>query len=246
MAGLGTVVNVMAILLGGTIGLVLRGYLSKRIMETVMQGVGLAIIIIGIGGALSASFKIVDTGVTTDYILLMILSLVTGAFIGEWIRIEDRLDSFAKLCERKFTKPDENSDFAKGFVSTSLIYCVGAMAIVGSLEDGINGNSDILFAKSALDGITAIIFASTLGVGVLFSAISVGIYQGLITVLSMSLASFLNDTLISQMSLIGSVLIMSIGFNMLKVTSIKTGNLLPAVFIPIFYHLALMIIRSSG
>ena len=240
MNGIGTIVNVATILVGGVAGLALKKYLPKRITDTVLQGVGLAVVIIGISGALSAAFIIVDNSISSEHILLMIISLAVGGLIGELIRIEGRLDSFAGFCEKKLTKPGDESAFTQGFVTATLLFCVGSMAIVGSLEDGINGNSDVLFAKSLLDGITAMIFASTMGIGVLFSAVSVGLYQGLITVLAMFIAPYISDTLVTQMSLIGSVLIMSIGLNMLQISKIKTGNLLPAIFMPVFYYLIQM------
>jgi len=237
MIGLGTIVNVAAILLGGGAGLVLKNILSKRVTDTVMQGVGLAVIIIGVGGALSASFTVVEGGISSNHILLMILSLAIGAAAGEGMKIENRLDQFGKFCERRFAKSGESSTFAQGFVTATLLFCVGSMAIVGSLEDGMNGNGSILFAKSVLDGITAMIFASTMGIGVLFSAVFVGVYQGAITVLAVFLAPFLDDAVITQMSLIGSALIMSIGLNMLGIVKIKVGNLLPAIGVPVIYYL---------
>jgi len=173
----------------------------------------------------------------------MIISLALGALIGELLRIEGRLESFGEFCQKKLTKPDEDSTFAQGFVTATLVFCVGSMAIVGSFEDGINRNSDILIAKSIIDGIAAMIFASTMGIGVLFSALTVGLYQGTLTVLAVFLAPFFSDVIIMQMSLVGSVLIMSIGLNMLKISKIKTGNLLPAIFIPAIYHLLMSIIR---
>jgi hypothetical protein len=236
MIGLGTIVNAAAILAGGAAGLVLKKFIPKRVTDTVMQGVALAVIIVGISGALRAAFSITDDGIESEHILLMIVSLAVGGLIGELLELESRLESFGRFCERKFTKPGSDSAFTQGFVTTTLIYCVGAMAIVGSLEDGINRNHDILFAKSALDGISAIVFASAMGVGVLFSAATVGLYQGTITLLSVFIAPYLSDVVVTQMSLIGSVLIMSIGMNMLGIAKIKVGNLLPAVFVPILYH----------
>ena len=236
MAGLGTIVNVAAILAGGAAGLILKKLLSKRITDTVMQGVGLAVIIIGISGALGAAFTVVEGRISSSHILLMIISLAAGGLIGELLKIEHRLDGIGKFCEKRFSKGGEASTFAQGFVTASLVFCVGSMAIVGSLEDGMNGNSGILFAKSALDGISAMIFASTLGMGVLFSAAAVGIYQGSITLLSIIIAPYFSDVVIAQISLIGSVLIMSIGLNMLGIAKIKTGNLLPAIFMPIVYY----------
>ena len=237
MPGLGTIVNIITIIAGGTAGLVLKKYLSKRITDTVMQGVGLAVVIIGLSGALGAAFKVVDGAITSEYILLMIISLAAGALIGEAAGIEEKLETFAKFCENRFVKPGETSTFAQGLIMATLIFCVGSMAIVGSIEDGINRNSDILFAKSALDGITAMILASTLGPGVLFSAVFVGVYQGLITLLALFVAPFFTGVVISQISLVGSVLIMSLGLNMLQIARIKVGNLLPAMFIPAVYYL---------
>ena len=237
MLMLGTIVNVATILAGGAAGLILKKVLSKSITDTVMQGVALAVIIIGISGALGAAFTVAGGKVSSEHILFMIIALAVGALIGELIKIEDRLDAFAKFCESKFVKPGGTSTFAQGFVTATLVFCVGSMAIVGSLEDGISKNSNTLFAKSALDGITAMIFASTMGVGVLFSAASVGIYHGLITMLAVFVAPYFSDVVITQISLIGSVLIMSIGLNMLNITKIKVGNLLPAIFMPIAYHI---------
>ena len=242
MTGLGTIVNIGTILAGGALGLILKRVLSKRITDTMLQGIALAVMVVGISGTLIAAFTIVDGIIISEHVLIMIVSLALGALIGELLRIEDRLEAFGGFCERKLTKPDDESTFAQGFVTATLVFCVGSMAIVGSLEDGINKNSDILIAKSVIDGITAMIFASTLGLGVLFSAVTVGLYQGLITLLAVFLAPFLSEIVITQMSLVGSILIMSIGLNMLKIAKIKTGNLLPAIFIPAVYQLILLII----
>ena len=241
MICLGTIVNVAAVIVGGAAGLALKKILSKRIVDTVMQGVGLAVIVIGLLGILGAAFTVTDGKLSSGHILLMIISLAVGAFIGELLKIESRLDAFGKRIETRFVQPGEPSTFAQGFVTATLIFCIGSMAIVGSLEDGINGNSTILFAKSALDGITAMILASTLGIGVLFSAAAVGIYQGIITLLAILVAPYLSEVVITQMSLIGSVLIMAIGMNMLKIAKIKVGNLLPTIFIPLIYYLILQL-----
>jgi len=243
MTGLGTIVNIGTIIVGGALGLVFRKIIAKRIMDTVMQGIALAVVVIGISGTLSAAFTIRDGTIISEHVLIMIISLAIGALTGELLRIEDRLEAFGGFCERKLTKPDDDSTFAQGFVTATLVFCVGSMAIVGSLEDGMNQNSDILIAKSIIDGIAAMIFASTMGIGVLFSALTVGLYQGTLTVLAVFLAPFFSDTIVMQMSLVGSILIMSIGLNMLKMSKIKTGNLLPAIFIPAIYHLIMNIIR---
>ena len=234
---LGTLANVMSILTGGAAGLALKKFLPKRITETIMQGIGLAVIIIGLSGALSAAFTVADGKISSDHILIMIISLALGALIGELINIDGKLNAFAESREKKTANPGEASTFAQGFITATLVFCVGSMAIIGALEDGINKNRDILFAKSILDGIAAMIFASTLGAGVLFSAVSVGVYQGAITLLAIFLAPYLNDVVVTQISLIGSVLIVSIGLNLLQIAKIKVSNLLPAIFVPIVYYI---------
>ena len=174
---------------------------------------------------------------STQFTLLMIISLAVGALVGELLNIEAKLNSFAKRCEKRFAPKDSSSTFAQGFITASLIFCVGAMAIVGSIEDGINQNADILFAKSALDFVIAMVLASVLGVGVLFSAAAILVYQGLITILATLIAPYMSYELITQMSLVGSVLIVGIGFNLLKITNVRLGNMLPAIFVPIIYYL---------
>jgi len=234
--GLGTVINALAILAGGAVGLVLKRFLSSRVTDTVTNGMGLSVVIIGVSGALGASFKVTGGSITSEYVLLMIISLTVGAFIGESIGIEERLNVFAGFCEKKLIKPGEASTFSQGFVTATLLFCVGSMAIVGALEDGISRNIDILAAKSVLDGVGAMVFASTMGVGVLFSAASVAVYQGLITVLAMIVSPFFTDEVVRQISLIGAVLILGTGLNLLRITKIKVSNLLPAVLIPIVYY----------
>jgi len=171
----------------------------------------------------------------TDAILLVIFSLVIGSLIGEFINIENRLEQLGKRLEARFSKP--GSGIAKGFVVASLVFCVGSMAIVGSLESGLTGNHQTLFAKSALDGLFSIIFASTLGLGVLFSSVSVFIYQGTITLTSSLMKPFLIPAVINQMSGVGGILIMAIGINLLEIQKIKVGNMLPAIFIPLVYYM---------
>jgi len=246
MVGFGTIVNIGTILVGGAAGLLLKEFISKRIMDTVMQGIALAVVVIGISGTLGAAFSVVDGAIISNHVLIMIISLAIGAFLGELMKIEQGLDKFGAFCESKLKKPDEESTFAQGFVTATLVFCVGSMAIVGSLEDGINRNSDILVAKAVIDGIAAMIFASTMGIGVLFSALTVGLYQGTLTVLAVVAAPFFSDIVVLQMSLVGSILIMSIGLNMLKIAKIKTGNLLPAIFVPVVYQLILGLLPQSA
>lgn len=221
---LGTIINSIAIIVGGFFGLKLKKGIKESYSSLIMDVIALSVIVIGIVGAIKS-----------ENIIVVIISLVIGALIGEWIGIDKRLDGIGNKLESRFGKKDSN--FSKAFVTASLVYCVGAMAIVGSLEAGILRSYDTLFAKSLLDGITAIIFASTLGVGVMFSAIPVFIYQGTLTVLSSFIGSFLTPQIITEISAVGGILIMAIGVNILGIKKIKVANLLPSIFVIIIYFL---------
>jgi len=235
MIGLGTVVNTIAIIVGSAVGLLVKGGIPQRVRDTVMQTLGLAVIIIGISGALQGIYSINEQGrLDREHVMLMILSLVIGGIIGELLDLESKLERMATWFKNIFRSKDSN--FIQGFVSTTLLYCVGAMAIVGSLEDGLLGNPATLYAKSILDGISAVIFAATLGPGVLFSAFPVAVYQGSITILADMIRPWLTDIVISQTSLTGSVLIFAIGINLLEIKKINVANMLPAILIPFVYH----------
>ncbi|HHV60512.1 MAG TPA: DUF554 domain-containing protein [Clostridiaceae bacterium] len=242
MIGLGTLINTCAIIAGGIIGIFLKKGLPERYKNTIIQTVGLAVMIVGISGALQSMYIVVEEGhLSREYIMLMVLSLVIGGIVGEFLNIEEYLNKMGMWFKQKLSFNDSN--FSQGFVGASLLFCVGAMAIVGSLEDGLAGNPGTLIAKSILDGVTAMVFASTLGVGVVFSSIPVLVYQGGITLLAGFLKPWLTDVVISQMSLVGSVLIMAIGINMLEIKKLKTGNMLPAIFIPLIYYMLSHLIR---
>lgn len=221
---LGTIVNAVAIIAGSLLGLLFKGGIPKKFTVTMMQAISLAVMLIGIKMALK-----------TDAVLLVIFSLVIGSLIGEFINIENRLERLGKRFETRFSTA--GSGLAKGFVVSSLVFCVGSMAIVGSLESGLTGNHQTLFAKSALDGLFSIIFASSFGIGVLFSSISVFIYQGMITLTSSLIKPFLITAVVNQMSGVGGILIMAIGINLLEIQKIKVGNMLPAIFIPLVYYM---------
>lgn len=221
---LGTLVNTLAIVCGALAGLMLRGGAPERYTSTVMHAISLAVILIGLKGAIG-----------TQDILLVIFSLAIGSVIGELFRIEERLERFGNRLERRFSKGE--GGFSKGFVAASLLFCVGSMAIVGALESGLTGDHRTLYAKSVLDGVAAIVFGSTFGIGVLFSAVSVFCYQGFITFTATLIKPFLVPAVVSQMSGVGGLLIMAIGFNMLEIKRIKVGNMLPAIFVPLAYFL---------
>lgn len=221
---LGTLVNCAAIIGGSLVGFIFKGGIPERINETIMKGLALCILIIGITGA-----------VKSENTFLVICSVVIGSLIGELIDIDKWLKRLGDGIERKLQ--GKGGRVSEGFVTASLIYCVGAMAIVGSLNSGLKGDHEVLFTKAMLDGISSIMFTSTLGIGVALSAVSVFIYQGIITVAASFLQTILTQPVVTEMSAVGSLLIMGLGFNMMGVTKIKVANMLPAIFIPIFYYL---------
>ncbi|HHV36009.1 MAG TPA: DUF554 domain-containing protein [Syntrophomonadaceae bacterium] len=245
---LGTIVNAGAIILGALLGNLLKSGFPDKYKSVIMQGISLTVILIGLSMALK-----------TQNVLVLTLSIVTGGILGEALRIEERLDSFGKKLEGHFggsggdisrenvgdndgshsedsVRNTEGSLFIKGFVTGSLVFCVGAMAIMGALESGLTGRHTTLFIKSILDGITATVFASTMGIGVAFSALPVFLYQGAITVAAVYVKPFLTDAMIIEMTAAGGLLIFGIGLNMLTdKLHIKVGNLLPAIFIAIFF-----------
>jgi len=219
---LGTVVNSVSILIGSLLGYFLKNSFSEDIKSTVMQGLSLTVMLIGI----SMSIK-------TNNLLVVTLSIVTGAIIGESLKIEEGLNKIGGRIEKKFSKTE--GEFTKAFVTASLVYCVGAMAIMGSIESGLSGNHSILFVKSILDGVSSIVFTSSLGIGVAFSSLPVFIYQGAITLSARFIKAYLTQEIIREMTATGGLLIFGIGINMLSGKSrVKVGNLLPAIFTAIF------------
>lgn len=217
----GTIVNAAAIIAGTAVGLIFRKGISESVNNTVMSGIGLAVALIGF----KMAFK-------TENELIVIISLVLGGVIGELLNIEGWLARVGNFLESKVGGKD--GEVAKAFVTASLIYCVGAMAIMGALEDGLTGNATTLYAKSLLDGTSAVVFTSTMGFGVIFSAIPVFIYQGAITLMASGLKSFLTPSMINEMTATGGLLIIGISSNVLGIKAIKVGNLLPAIFLAIF------------
>lgn len=246
MHGIGTIINVTTIIIGSVIGLFLKGGLPKRFERTILSAVGLAVMFIGLSGTLAEMLYFGEEGkILTQYVMLMVISLVIGALAGELINIEDRLERLGVWCKGKASfLAKDNPRFVDGFVSASLLFCVGAMAIVGSVSDGLTGDFTTLAAKAVLDGVTSVVMAASMGGGVILSAVAVAVYQGLITLLATALQSVMTDVLISQMSMVGSVLIMGIGINMVSDKKlVKVGNLLPAVLIPVIYQIILALWR---
>jgi len=191
---LGTIVNAVAVIIGGAIGILLKRGLPEKISDTVMKGLALSTLYIGISGVLKGKNTII-----------LIISIVLGAIIGEAVDLDDKLNSFGNFIERKFKSKDKNTSIAEGLVTASLLFCVGAMAVVGSLQSGLTGNNEILFTKSILDFVAAIIFASSLGVGVIFSSIFIFIYQGTLTLLAQFISPYLGEVVVAEMTCVGSL-----------------------------------------
>jgi uncharacterized membrane protein YqgA involved in biofilm formation len=221
---MGTLVNVIAIIIGSVIGMLLGQRFFKKYEEISIQGTSLVVVIIGLQMALKITNPIPA-----------IFCILFGGIIGQAIDIEKRLEDFGEWVKLKVKMKDEK--FTEAFVTASLIYCVGSMAIIGSINDGINGNSTILITKAVLDGIISIALASTLGIGVAFSALPILIYQGSITLLAKSISGYFTESLIIELSAVGGILIMVIGLNMLKITKIKVANMLPSVLLIIIYKI---------
>lgn len=223
---LGVWVNSIAVIIGGLAGTWLRGGIPERFRDTINMGLALCVLVIGISGAIA-----------TQNMMLVILSIVIGTAIGEAVRIEHHLDRLGNWAQERFARGD--SGFSQGFINATLLFCIGSMAVVGSLEAGLQNKPDTLLAKSALDGVSAIIFASTMGPGVILSVIPMTVYQGGIALLAGFVGDFLPEAAILEMSATGSVMIIGLGFNMLGIMKdrIRVGNMLPALFIPAIYIL---------
>ncbi|MEA5018158.1 MAG: DUF554 domain-containing protein [Erysipelotrichaceae bacterium] len=223
---LGTFVNVVAVVCGCAIGLIFKKIISHKISDTVFSGLALCTLYIGISGAIKGN----DT-------MVIIISMVFGGAIGEMLDIDRFIQNIGNSVQQRFSKDAGSDTFAQGFISASLLFCVGAMTILGSLQSGLLNNHEILFAKSALDFVAAIIYSSTLGIGVGFAAVFVLVYQGTLTILAAYIAPFLSDIVIADMNAVGSIILIGLALTMLKATKIKVANFIPAIFIPIIVYL---------
>lgn len=216
------IVNTAAIVLGGLLGLLFGNKIKQNYSKTIMCGLGICTMVIGITGA-----------ITTENILLVILCLVIGTVLGEWLDIEKRLDSAGEWLKKRVAQ-NGGGKFTEGFVTASLLFCVGSMAIMGSLDAGIRGDYSTIFTKSILDGVMSVTFAATMGVGVLFSALSIFIYQGALTLLAGLVEPLLSTEAIREMSAVGGILLIGTGMNIIGLTKerIRVGNMLPALLFP--------------
>lgn len=219
---LGTIVNTVAVIIGGSLGLILSSRFPKKLSDALMKALGLCTLLIGITGILKGENQ-----------LITIISMAVGTIIGELLDLDGRLNRAGLFIQSKFKGRNGRVSVAEGFVNASLLFCVGAMSIVGSLQSGLTGNNEMIFTKSLLDFTSSIIFASTLGIGVLFSAAPVFIYQGAIVLLAQWLAPYLTDSVVSEMTCAGSLIIIGLALNMLGITKLKVMNYVPAIFLPI-------------
>jgi len=221
---LGTIANAGAIIIGGIAGSFFRKGISERFSNIIMSVLGLFTLVLGMMFA-----------VDTQNALVVIFSLVIGSVIGEWIDIEKRMNDLGDYVQGKLNSGE--GSFSKGFVTASLLFCVGTMSIMGSLQSGLMNNHNILLTKSILDGTISVVFASTLGIGVVLSSLPVLVYQGSIALLASSVAPYLSEAVITEMTAVGGVLLVGMGINLLETRKLKVGNMLPAIFLPIILML---------
>lgn len=235
----GTLVNAVAVIVGGLIGLLLKKGIKESYTESINKALGLAILIIGLNGVISNMFTVENGKLKSSGELMLVIFLVIGTFAGELLKLDDRFTRFCKGIENKF----KSDGFAAGFINSTVLFCVGAMSIVGSINDGLTGDSSVLFVKSALDFVNAIIFAATLGYGVIFTFIPILLYQGGISLLAGVLSGVLQGELLEQICMVGYAIIMAIGLNFLLQKKFKTLNMVPALLLPVVYHYILVLIE---
>lgn len=236
---MGTLINVAAVILGGVLGKWINGSALKKYQDTLMHALGLCTLFIGVGGVLSKMLVYENGSFTTRGTMLMIFSMVLGTLAGELLRIEFHLNHLGERI-KKAVGATQDARFVESFMSNMLVICIGAMAIVGSLQDGLTGDYSMLAAKAALDCVITLIFVSTLGIGAAFAAIPLGIYQGSITLLAHFIEPYLSTALINDLSLLGSVLITGVAVNLIFNKGIRLANMLPAMLGPVIWHLVIL------
>ena len=220
---MGVIVNALAIAIASSLGMLVKAGIPERITKTIMAGLALSIIVMGVDGAMAA-----------ENLTLMIISITLGSLIGEWIDLDSRLNSFAQHLEKRLIPSERGkSKFAEGFVTATLVVCVGSMAIIGSLQSGLQGDHTTLYIKSVLDAIFTFLLASTQGAGVVLSAAAVLLYQGAIALLAGFLEPVLSDIIINEVVSVGSLMLIALGLNMLDITEIRVMNMVPAMIIPV-------------
>ena len=232
MIGLGTIINCAAIVSGGVIGLIGGKWLNERCQETIVRSMGICVLFISIAGALEQMFRIENDSLISGGTLMLIISMALGSFLGELLNLEQKMENFGTWLRDKSGNQQDNQ-FLNAFITASMTVCIGAMAVVGAVQDGLYGDYSTLTAKALLDLIIILIMASSMGKGCLFSAIPVGIFQGSITLLARLVEPLLTDAALHNLSLVGSVLIFCVGLNLIWKNTIRVANLLPALLVAI-------------
>ena len=239
MTGIGTIVNIIAVLAGSSVGMLARRGISEKLSEGLMKALGLATVFIGITGALSDMVTVTDGKLSTSGVLLMIISLAAGTLVGEAFRLEERLEAAGEKLKKVKLLSSAGESFTEGFVTAFLVFCVGAMSIMGPIKDALYGDASILFTKSVLDFTSSMIFASALGVGVMCAVIPLAVYQGALTAFAGLVEPYLytlgDGRLVSNLSAVGSVLIFGVGINLIFGKHLRVGNMLPALLVPVIY-----------
>lgn len=228
-----TIINALAVAIGSLIGILIHKSIKKEYEKSIFTAAGIITIVIGMQMALS-----------TKYILILALSLMIGGIFGTYLRIEDRIYVFGELLKKHFDKKDSSSKFAEGFLTSSVLFCVGAMALVGSFKAGTEGDYTIILTKSVLDGFVAIMLAAAFGISIFFSAFSILIYQGILTILSKIIKPYMSDIMIGELSATGGAIVIMIAINLLGLKKIKTGDYIPALILVVIFVLMLPFIEK--
>ncbi len=239
MYGVGTLINAAAVIVGSLFGLLFKRGLSERVRDGVMKALGLATVFIGVSGTLSEMMTVTDGKISFNGVLLMCVSLALGTLGGEVLKIEERLESLGEKVKTFKIFRRSSESFTEGFVSATLVFCVGAMAIVGPIKDALHGDLSVLLTKSMLDFTSSMIFASALGVGVMMAVVPLVVYQGAFTIFAGIVEPYLDSlgdgSVVSNISLVGSVLIFGVGINLIFGKKLKVGNMTPALIVPVLY-----------
>lgn len=237
MIGLGTIINVGAIIIGGLFGLFLGRGVKVRYQDILMISVGISIMMLGIGGTMEEMLSVQDGNIVSGGSMMMIITMAVGALIGEWMDIEGKMEKFGIWLKKK-TGSSGDSAFVDAFVTCSLTVCIGAMAIVGSIKDGIYGDYTILAAKAILDLIIVFVMTVSMGKGCVFSVIPVGVFQGVITLLARLIQPLMTEAALSNLSLVGSIMIFCVGLNLVFGKKVKVANFLPAIVLAVAWSFA--------
>lgn len=236
MIGLGTIINVAAIIAGGVVGLIGGKWLSERCQETLIRSMGVCVMVVGLAGALEQMMRVEGGRLTSGGTMMLVISMALGGLMGEVLDLDRRMEGFGRWLREK-SGNGKDSQFLDAFITATMTVCIGAMAIVGAVEDGIHGNYTILAAKALMDFVIILVMASSMGKGCIFSAIPVGIFQGSVTLLARLVEPLLTAAALSNLSLVGSVLIFCVGINLIWKNTIRVANLLPAILVAVAYAL---------